>query len=205
MRKGPKGSGTFRRVTWDDALDTIAENLRQTVADHGGEAVLPLCYGGSNGMLTQDYADAILFRRLKTSRLLRTVCAAPTGAANMGLYGKMASVVYQDYPSARLIVTWGVNPGASGIHIMPYLKEARDNGSTIVVIDPRATGIARQADIHLPVRPGTDLAVALAFHRHLFETGRADSTFSRATPPAPRACASARRRGRSSARRRCRA
>jgi anaerobic selenocysteine-containing dehydrogenase len=177
MRKGPKGSGTFRRVTWDDALDTIAENLRQTVAEHGGEAVLPLCYGGSNGMLTQDYADAILFRRLKTSRLLRTVCAAPTGAANMGLYGKMASVVYQDYPSARLIVIWGVNPGASGIHIMPYLKEARDNGSTIVVIDPRATGIARQADIHLPVRPGTDLAVALAIHRHLFETGRADLDF----------------------------
>jgi anaerobic selenocysteine-containing dehydrogenase len=177
MRKGPKGSGTFRRVTWDDALDTIAENLRQTIADHGGEAVLPLCYGGSNGMLTQDYADAILFRRLKTSRLLRTVCAAPTGAANMGLYGKMASVVYQDYPSARLIVIWGVNPGASGIHIMPYLKEARDNGSTIVVIDPRATGIARQADIHLPVRPGTDLAVALAIHRHLFETARADLDF----------------------------
>jgi len=177
IRKGSKGSGTFRRVTWDHALDTIAENLRQTVADHGGEAVLPLCYGGSNGMLTQDYADAILFRRLKASRLLRTVCAAPTGAANMGLYGKMASVVYQDYPSARLIVIWGVNPGASGIHIMPYLKEARDSGSTIVVIDPRATGIARQADIHLPVRPGSDLAVALAIHRHLFETGRADLDF----------------------------
>ena len=128
-------------------------------------------------MLTQDYADAILFRRLGTSRLLRTVCAAPTGAANMGLYGKMASVVYQDYPAARLILVWGVNPGASGIHLMPYLKEARDNGATIVVIDPRATGVARQADIHLPVRPGTDLVVALAIHRYLFEEGFADQAF----------------------------
>lgn len=177
VRKGPKGAGVFRRVTWDDALDTIAEKLQTTLAAHGGEAILPLCYGGSNGMLTQDYADAILFRRLKASRLLRTVCAAPTGAANTGLYGKMASVVYQDYPDARLIIIWGVNPGASGIHLMPYLKEARERGATLVAIDPRATSIARQADIHLAVRPGTDLVVALAMHRHLFATGRADQAF----------------------------
>ena len=177
IRKGAKGAGVFRRVSWDDALDTIAENLQKTIAAHGGEAVLPLCYGGSNGMLTQDFADAMLFRRLKTSRLLRTVCAAPTGAANMGLYGKMASVVYQDYPAAKLILIWGVNPGASGIHLMPYLKEARDNGTTLVVIDPRATSVARTADIHLPVKPGTDVVVALALHRHLFETGRADQAF----------------------------
>jgi anaerobic selenocysteine-containing dehydrogenase len=177
VRRGGKGSGAFRRVTWDDALDRIAENLQATAAAHGGEAILPLCYGGSNGMLTQDFGDAMLFRRLKTSRLLRTVCAAPTGAANLGLYGKMASVVYQDYPSARLILIWGVNPGASGIHLMPYLKEARNNGATIVVVDPRATSVARQADIHLPVKPGTDLVVALAIHRHLFETGRADQAF----------------------------
>ena len=177
IRRGSKGDARFVRATWDDALNAIVENLERTIREHGGEAVLPLCYGGSNGMLTQDYADAILFRRLGTSRLLRTVCAAPTGAANMGLYGKMASVVYQDYPAARLILVWGVNPGASGIHLMPYLKEARDSGATIVVIDPRATGVARQADIHLPVRPGTDLVVALAIHRYLFEEGFADQAF----------------------------
>ena len=177
IRRGAKGEGKFVRATWDDALNKIAENLEQTIREHGGESVLPLCYGGSNGMLTQDYADAILFRRLGTSRLLRTVCAAPTGAANMGLYGKMASVVYQDYPAARLILVWGVNPGASGIHLMPYLKEARDSGATIVVIDPRATGVARQADIHLAVRPGTDVVVALAIHRYPFEEGFADQAF----------------------------
>jgi anaerobic selenocysteine-containing dehydrogenase len=177
IRRGAKGEGKFLRATWDDALGAIADNLARTIREHGAESVLPLCYGGSNGMLTQDYADAILFRRLGTSRLLRTVCAAPTGAANMGIYGKMASVVYQDYPAARLILVWGVNPGASGIHLMPYLKEARDSGATIVVIDPRATGVARQADIHLPVRPGTDLAVALAIHRYLFEDGFANQAF----------------------------
>ena len=177
VRRGAKGKGQFKRVSWDDALDLIAEKMRHTRDTDGAESILPLCYGGSNGFLTQDYADAILFRRLGTSRLLRTVCAAPTGAANMGLYGKMASVVYEDYPSAKLIIIWGVNPGVSGIHLMPFLKEARDNGAYVVVLDPRATTVARQADLHLAVRPGTDLPVALAIHRYLFEEGLADQAF----------------------------
>src|SRR5687768_15265728 len=138
IRRGTKGSGLFKRVTWDDALDLIAEKMQAARAGAGAETILPLCYGGSNGFLTQDYADAILFRRLGTSRLLRTVCAAPTGAANSGLYGKMASVSYEDYPNAKLIIIWGVNPGVSGIHLMPFLKQARDNGAYVVVIDPRA-------------------------------------------------------------------
>ena len=177
IRRGTKGSGLFKRVTWDDALDVIAEKMLAARSGAGAETILPLCYGGSNGYLTQDYADAILFRRLGTSRLLRTVCAAPTGAANAGLYGKMASVSYEDYPDAKLIIIWGVNPGVSGIHLMPFLKEARERGAYVVVIDPRATAVARQADLHLAVRPGTDLPVALSLHRHLFEDGHADRAF----------------------------
>jgi len=177
IRRGAKGQGQFKRVTWDDALDLIAEKFIAARDGAGAETILPLCYGGSNGFLTQDYADAILFRRFGTSRLLRTVCAAPTGAANLGLYGKMASVSYEDYPDAKMIIVWGVNPAVSGIHLMPYLKEARDKGAFIVAIDPRATTVARQADVHLAVRPGTDLAVALALHRYLFEEGHAAQAF----------------------------
>jgi anaerobic selenocysteine-containing dehydrogenase len=177
MRTGAKGDARFQRVSWNDALDHIAERFTEIRTSAGGEAILPLCYGGSNGYLTQDAADAVLFRRLGAARLARTVCAAPTGAANGALYGKMASVVYQDYPEARLILLWGVNPSASGIHLMPYLKEARQRGATIVVVDPRATPVARQADLHLAVRPGTDVVVALALHRHLFESGAADTAF----------------------------
>ena len=177
VRRGAKGTSQFKRVTWDDALDLIAEKFIAARDGGGAETILPLCYGGSNGFLTQDYADGILFRRFGTSRLLRTVCAAPTGAANLGLYGKMASVSYEDYPDAKMIIVWGVNPSVSGIHIMPFLKEARDNGAYIVVIDPRATMLARQADLHLAVRPGTDLPVALAIHRYLFEEGHAAQAF----------------------------
>ncbi len=180
VRRGVKGSGLFRRITWDEAFELLTTRMQEVKAAHGAEAILPLSYGGSNGLLTQDTTDATLFRRLGASRLLRTVCAAPTGAANLGLYGKMASVSYQDYPQARFIVLWGVNPGVSGIHIMPFLKEARANGATLVVIDPRATPLARQADVHLAIRPGTDLVVALAFHRFLFEEGHADLAFLQA-------------------------
>ena len=177
IRKGPKGAGSFKRASWDDALSLIASKMQEIADRDGAEAILPVCYGGSNGMLTQDTTDATLFRRLGASRLLRTVCAAPTGAANQGLYGKMPSVSYQDYPEAQLIVIWGVNPATSGIHIMPFLKEARDRGAKVVVLDPRGTTIARQADLFLQLRPGTDLVVALALHRHLFEGGHTNGQF----------------------------
>ncbi|HYT65646.1 MAG TPA: molybdopterin-dependent oxidoreductase [Vicinamibacterales bacterium] len=177
VRKGAKGQGTFTRVAWDEALDLIAVRMSEIKAQHGGEAILPFYYGGSNGLLTQSTNDAELWRRFGTSRLATTVCAAPTGAANLALYGKMAGVVYQDYPHAKLIVLWGVNPSASGIHLIPYIKEAQAAGATLVVIDPRTTSLAKKADIHLAVRPGTDLPVALALHRFMFEEGHADLPF----------------------------
>ena len=177
VRRDAKGQGTFVRVTWDEALDLIAEKMTAIKAAHGGEAILPFYYGGSNGPLTQNTNDAELWRRFGTSRLATTVCAAPTGAANLALYGKMAGVVYQDYPQAQLIVLWGVNPSASGIHLVPYLKEAQANGARLVVIDPRTTSLAKKADLHLPIRPGTDLPVALALHRVMFEEGHADRAF----------------------------
>jgi anaerobic selenocysteine-containing dehydrogenase len=177
VRQGPKGRGAVRRVSWDAALDLIASKMREVTTQFGAEAILPLSYGGSNGLLTQDTTDATLFRRLGASRLLRTVCAAPTGAANQGLYGKMPSISYHDYPEARLIVLWGVNPSTSGIHLVPFVKAARERGAKLVVIDPRGTPLARQADLYLPVKPGTDLVVALAVHRFLFESGQSDEAF----------------------------
>jgi anaerobic selenocysteine-containing dehydrogenase len=89
VRKGPKGLASFERVSWEGALGKIAERLQHACSEWGGESILPYSYGGSNGLLTQDTSDATLFRRLGASRLARTVCAAPTGAANMAMYGKM--------------------------------------------------------------------------------------------------------------------
>jgi anaerobic selenocysteine-containing dehydrogenase len=177
VRKGSKGQGTFERVSWTEALDLIARRMTEIKETRGAEAILPYYYGGSNGLLTQNTNDAELWRRFGTSRLATTICAAPTGAANQALYGKMPGVVYQDYPHAKLIVLWGVNPSASGIHLVPYLNEAQAAGATLVVIDPRRTSLAKRADLHLSPQPGTDLPLALALHRVLFEEGHADQAF----------------------------
>ena len=89
----------------------------------------------------------------------------------------MPGVALPDYEHARLIVIWGCNPSASGIHLVPPIQRARQRGARLVVVDPRTTRLARQADLHLALRPGTDLPVALALIPWLFESGRADLTF----------------------------
>jgi len=177
IRRGPKGGGSFERVPWDEALDLVASRMRDAADRHGPESVLPYFYGGSNGLLTNNLEDARFFRRFGASELARTICAAPTGAAAAAMYGRMAGVAYADYEEARLIVVWGANPSASSIHLVPHVKRARARGARLVVIDPRLTPLARAADLHLPVRPGTDLPVALAVIHRLFETGRADLAF----------------------------
>jgi anaerobic selenocysteine-containing dehydrogenase len=177
IQLGTKGRGSWNRITWDEALDLVAEKMRESAAKHGPESVLPFYYGGSNGLLTNELEDARMFRRFGASRLARTVCAAPTSEAARAMYGKMAGVAYEDYEAAKLIVIWGANPPASGIHLVPHIRRAQQNGARIIVVDPRRTALARQADLHLAVRPGTDLPVALSIINKFFTTGRADEGF----------------------------
>ena len=177
IRDGAKGLGKFRKATWDEAMALIAERMQAAREEFGGQSILPYSYGGSNGLITHQTTDADLWRALGASRLARTVCAAPTGAAAQAMYGKMAGVAYEDYAEAKLIVVWGANPSASGIHLVPFVKQAREAGAQLVVIDPRATALARQADLHLSVRPGTDLVLALGVARALFARGAVDSGF----------------------------
>lgn len=177
IQVGPKGSGRWRTVGWDEALDTIATKLAEIRDTFGGESILPLSYGGSNGVLTHECVDSRLFHRLGASRLDRALCAAPTSAAATGLYGRMPGVALEDYVHARLIVMWGVNPHASGIHHVPVLKAAKKAGAKLIVVDPRRTPLAKMADLHLPLRPGTDLPLALAVIAWQFEHGGADEAF----------------------------
>ncbi|MBZ0112369.1 MAG: molybdopterin-dependent oxidoreductase [Thermoanaerobaculia bacterium] len=176
-RIGAKGEGKFEALSWDAALDLVVREFTDRATRYGAECILPLSYGGSNGLLSQDTADARLFARLGASRLARTVCAAPSGRAAGGLYGKMPGVAYEDYEAAKWIGVWGANPSASGIHLVPWIRRARDQGARLVVVDPRRTPLAAQADQHLALRPGTDVVLALATMRWLFEHGTADLAF----------------------------
>lgn len=177
VRDGARGSGAFRPVEWDRALDLVAERLRRVREGAGGEAILPYAYGGSNGKLTDSSVDERLWRRLGTSRLLRTYCAEPTGTAAAGLYGRMPGVALEDYVHARLIILWGCNPSATGIHLVTRVREAQARGARVVVIDPRAIPLARQADLHIAPRVGADLPLALALIDWLFANDRVDREF----------------------------
>ena len=177
VRTGAKGSGGWRQVSWDDALALIHDRIASIRARSGGEAILPFHYGGSNGWLTEGALATRFFRRLHASVLDQTYCASATTAATRGLYGAMPGVALEDFEHAKLIVLWGVNPSATGIHLVPIIQRARAAGAKLVVIDPRATPLARGADLHLPVRPGADLPVALAAIHALFERGHADRAF----------------------------
>jgi anaerobic selenocysteine-containing dehydrogenase len=177
IRTGAKGEARFRQATWDEALDVIVGRLRAVASTLGGEAILPYHYGGSNGWLTEGALATRFFRRVGASICNRTLCAAATTAATRGLYGAIPGVALEDYVHARLIVLWGMNPSATGIHLVPIIDKARESGARLVVVDPRRTPLARRADLHLPVRPGADLPVALAIIHALFERGLADEAF----------------------------
>ena len=152
----------------------------------GAEAILPFYYGGSNGLLTQNTNDAELWRRFGTSRLARTVCAAPTGAANLGALRQDAGRRLPGLPAReadRPVGRQSVRVGHSSrpLHQGSAATPARRSSSSI-----RARRRSREhADLHLAPHPGTDLPVALALHRVLFEGGHADGVPRRSTRTAP--------------------
>lgn len=176
-RIGPKGTGQFERMSWEEASGMISSRFKQIQNEYGGEAILPFYYGGSNGFLGQDTADRAFFAKLGASRLATTVCAAPTSAAAMGIYGKMPGVAFDDYIHAQLIVIWGANPKASNIHLSPVLKKAKLAGAKIAVVDPTLNFSEREHDFHLPVYPGTDLVVALSMIHYWNRNGLLDQEF----------------------------
>lgn len=176
-RIAPKSEGRFAKISWDEALQFITKRFQEISAIYGGEAILPFSYGGSNGLLGQDTSDRAFFSKLGASRLERTVCAAPTTAAALGMYGKMPGVAFEDYVHAKMIIIWGANPKASNIHLVPFLKKAKANGAVIAAVDPHLNFSQREIDLHLPVFPGTDLAVALAMINYWNSNGLLNHQF----------------------------
>ena len=176
IRKGPKGAGSFKRVSWDEALSVIADRIREARDAWGGESILPYSYGGSNGLLTQDTSDATLFRRLGASRLARMSAqprpAPPTWRSTAKC--RRSSTRISQRRNHRYMGRQPVGFRHSSSALYPRGETPRrPTGSH----RPADDASRKQADIHLAVRPGTDLPVALAIHRYLFEEGHADTSF----------------------------
>ncbi|HEV2463820.1 MAG TPA: molybdopterin-dependent oxidoreductase [Acidobacteriaceae bacterium] len=164
--KGPLPHGheseAFERISWDEALDLIAERLGSISEQYGPESILPYSYAGTIGVLGYGSMDRRFFHRLGASQLDRTICATAGGDALISVYGRKLGTDTEDFSRARLIIAWGANVHGNNIHLWPFIEEARHNGARLVVIDPYQTKTARLADWHMPIRPGTDAALALA-------------------------------------------
>lgn len=161
-RVGPKGSGQFAPITWDEAIDEIRDRLRAISAEYGAEAIVPYSYSGTLGLLNEGSMDRRFFHRLGASQLERSICSEAGFRAWKYTYGSALGTDPEAFAHAKLILVWGSNPATSNTHLMPFITAARKNGARLVVIDPRQTRTARLADWHLPIRPGTDAALALA-------------------------------------------
>ncbi|MFM9069878.1 MAG: molybdopterin-dependent oxidoreductase [Acidimicrobiaceae bacterium] len=177
IRVGAKGSGEFRSATWDEAIDLVAEKIKLAIASNGVDSVLPYLYNSSAPKLEAKYLTPHLFARLGAPEILHTICAATYGAAWDQVFGEMLSIDTLDVVDAKLVVVWGANPAVSGTHLLPLLAKVQKAGGKLVVVDPRKTGTASRADLHLAVRPGTDVVLAYALSNELARTGKVATQF----------------------------
>lgn len=176
-RVGAKGSGEWERISWDEAIATIAARWQSIIADEGGAAILPYSYSGTLGMLQLGVCNARLWNRMGASGLERSICGAAAEAAVQATLGGRRAPDQADVAHSRLIILWGHNPASTGPHFMPALREAQRNGAYVVVIDPRRTLTARSADEHIQPRPATDAALALGIMHVLFREGLHDAAW----------------------------
>jgi molybdopterin guanine dinucleotide-containing S/N-oxide reductase-like protein len=162
----PKGSGArdwsdFERITWDEALDEIASRFRQITTEFGSEAILPYSYGGTLGALNHGAMDRRFFHRLGASQLDRNICSAAGEFGIKSVYGIKMGTEPEQFRHSKLIIAWGANIHGNNVHLWPFIEEARRAGGKLVVIDPYRTRTAKCADWHIPINPGTDVALAL--------------------------------------------
>jgi anaerobic selenocysteine-containing dehydrogenase len=161
-RVGPKGSKQFQRISWDEATDTIAERWKSIIATDGAQAILPYSYLGTQGIINGLNVGDPLFNKLGATVSERTFCDSGSCTAYMMTIGPTPGVDPESFVHSRYILLWACNTLGTNSHHWPFIEQAKKAGAKLVVIDPVRTRTARLADWHIPIRPGTDAALALA-------------------------------------------
>ncbi len=175
--KGTHGDGVFQRITWDQAYDEIVARLKMVSAEFGPEAVLPFSYGGNIAVLNGASMDMRFFHRLGASQLHRSICSQAGGDAIVSIYGRKIGTEPEQFRHSRYIIAWGANIHGNNIHLWPFIEEARRAGAKLVVIDPYRTRTARVADWHIPINPGTDVALAMGLMHIIVREGWHDADY----------------------------
>ena len=178
-RVGPKGRGVeaFVPIAWDEALDRVAEALTLAAQRHGSEAVWPYFYAGTMGLVQRDGIER-LRHVMRYSRELQTICVALADPGWLAGVGVKRGVDAREMAESDLIVVWGGNPVSTQVNAMTHIARARKRrGARLAVVDPYRTGTAEVADLHLPVRPGTDAALVCGMLHVLFKEGYADRAY----------------------------
>jgi len=175
-RSGPKGSGQFTPITWDEALDEIALRLND-IAARDPQGILPYSYAGTMGLVQGESISARFFHKLGASLLDRTICASAGAEALTQTLGSKVGMKVQHFAQAKLIVVWGSNSIGSNLHFWRIAQEAKRRGAKLICIDPRRSETADKCHEHIALLPGTDAALALAVMHELIVHGWLDQDY----------------------------
>src|SRR5215207_9094486 len=185
-RVGPKGSGRFERISWDDALDLTAEAMLAAERTYGPEAVWPYYYAGTMGLVMRDGINRLRHAK-RYSNMYATICTTLAWTGYIAGTGKLAGPDPREMAKSDLVVIWGTNPVNTQVNVMTHAVRARkERGAKIVAIDIYQNGTMQQADLAVLVRPGTDGALACAVMHCLFRDGFADRDYLEKYTDAPR-------------------
>jgi anaerobic selenocysteine-containing dehydrogenase len=175
-RSGPKGRGAFERISWDEAIATIARRFREARDEHGGESILQYYYAGTMGYVHRFSGEA-LFNRLGSTRLRQNICYYGADEGYRVVVGSGYGLDPEDAVHSDLILVWGCNVATTQVHLLPFFEAARRKGAPLIAIDPYRNRTARLADEWLPVKPGTDAALALGLMHVIEREGLLDRSF----------------------------
>ena len=175
-RTGPKGSGQFVPVSWDDALNDIANRL-SAIAAKDPQAILPYSYAGTMGQVQGEAMAMRFFHKLGASLLDRTICSSAGSEALAYTFGAKMGMRVEFFAESKLIIIWGSNSIGSNLHFWRIAQEAKRNGAKLICIDPRKSETAEKCHEHIALRPGTDAALALALMHVLIQNDWLDHDY----------------------------
>ena len=177
-RVGKKGIGEdqYTRISWDEALDAIVNNFKETIDTYGSESILRYSYAGTMGVIQSPAAD-YFFRRIGATDQDRGICSPAKQAGFRSVYGDTLAIKPQEAQHSDCIVLWGINATATDIHILHDVNIAKKNGARVWIIDTHKTYTFSQAHEHIYVKPGSDGALALGMLHIIHRDGLADTDF----------------------------